>query len=118
MTRGIRLLGLAALATTILAPAPAAAQQPPQAKSPVAPPSETRDPTACARKGGTVGQGDDATGKSTQGDLSERLAQSNGVICPPSEVDPQIKRPTPPGGTMPVIPPPGSPGGDPKIQPK
>ena len=50
--------------------------------------------------------------------LSDRLAQSNGVICPPPHVDPDIKAPTPEGGTMPVIPPPGSPGGNPQVQPK
>jgi hypothetical protein len=51
--------------------------------------------------------------------LSNRLASSGGVICPPSNVDPEIKLPTPEtGNTMPVIPPPGSPGGDPSVQPK
>ena len=50
--------------------------------------------------------------------LSSRLAQSDGVICPPPAVDPQMKLPTPEAGNMPVIPPPGSPGGDPSIRPK
>ncbi len=50
--------------------------------------------------------------------LSERLARSDGVICPPSGVDPEIKLPTPETGRMPVIPPPGSPGGDPNVRPK
>ncbi len=49
--------------------------------------------------------------------LSDKLAQSNGVICPPN-VDPAIKAPTPNAGKMPVIPPPGSPGGNPNVQPK
>jgi hypothetical protein len=49
--------------------------------------------------------------------LSEKLAQSGGVICPP-DIDPDIKVPTPEGGKMPIIPPPGSPGGDPSVQPK
>ena len=49
--------------------------------------------------------------------LSDKLARTDGVICPPN-VDPEIKAPTPQGGKMPVIPPPGSPGGDPSIQPK
>jgi hypothetical protein len=49
--------------------------------------------------------------------LSDKLDQSNGVICPPN-VDPGIKAPTPNAGNMPVIPPPGSPGGDPTVQPK
>jgi hypothetical protein len=39
----------------------------------------------------------------------------NGVIHPPSQVDPGIRRPTPPSQTftMPVVPPPGTPGGQP-----
>ncbi|HEY4405041.1 MAG TPA: hypothetical protein VGN55_10325, partial [Xanthobacteraceae bacterium] len=49
--------------------------------------------------------------------LSDKLAQTDGVICPPN-VDPDIRAPTPQGGTMPVIPPPGSPGGDPTVRPK
>jgi hypothetical protein len=49
--------------------------------------------------------------------LSDRLARSNGVICPPN-IDPGIKAPAPNAGRMPVIPPPGSPGGNPNIQPK
>jgi len=54
---------------------------------------------------------------SGSGDLSNKLSQSNGVICPP-DVDQGMKAPTPNTGKMPVIPPPGSPGGNPNIQPK
>jgi hypothetical protein len=54
----------------------------------------------------------------TSGDLSDQLAQSNGVICPPSGVDPKMAAPPPRGGTTPVIPPPGAPGGDPNTIPK
>lgn len=50
--------------------------------------------------------------------LSGRLAQSDGVICPPPAVDLQMKLPTPDTGNTPVIPPPGSPGGDPSVRPK
>ena len=50
-------------------------------------------------------------------DLSDKLAQSDGVLCPPN-VDPGIRAPTPEVGRMPVIPPPGSPGGDPSVRPK
>jgi hypothetical protein len=49
--------------------------------------------------------------------LSDTLARSDGVLCPPS-VDPGIHAPPPGGGKTPVIPPPGSPGGDPNVQPK
>ena len=49
--------------------------------------------------------------------LSDKLAQSGGVICP-QNVDPAIKAPTPPTGDKPVIAPPGGPGGNPNVQPK
>ena len=50
--------------------------------------------------------------------LSDKLAQSKGVICPPAGVDPQMQIAPPSGGHLKVIPPPGSPGGDPNVQPK
>jgi hypothetical protein len=51
--------------------------------------------------------------------LSERLNRSDGVIRPPTGVDPQMQVPPPePGSRMPVIPPPGTPGGDQRIDPK
>ena len=50
--------------------------------------------------------------------LSDRLAQSKGVICPP-DVDPAMKVPPPESGSkMPVLPPPGTPGGERKPEPK
>jgi hypothetical protein len=60
-----------------------------------------------------------ATG-STGGTLSDKLERTDGVIKPPSGVDPGITSPAPvPNpGTTPVIPPPGSPGGNPTVQPK
>ena len=60
----------------------------------------------------TVGEG-----KSSE-PLSDRLAQSKGVICPPTGVDPQMQVPPPGGGRLKVLPPPGTPGGDPNVQPK
>jgi hypothetical protein len=60
----------------------------------------------------TVGEG-----KSSE-PLGDRLAQSKGVICPPTGVDPQMQVPPPGGGRLKVIPPPGTPGGDPNVQPK
>jgi hypothetical protein len=71
----------------------------------VAQTQQNGDPRTCANSGGG------------SGDLSNKLSQSNGVICPP-DVDQGMKAPTPNTGKMPVIPPPGSPGGDPKVQPK
>jgi hypothetical protein len=50
--------------------------------------------------------------------LSDRLARSEGVICPPANLDSEIKAPTPEGGNTPIIPPPGSPGGNPNVRPK
>ena len=50
--------------------------------------------------------------------LGDKLARSDGVMCPPAGVDPEIRAPTPETGNTPVIPPPGSPGGDPTIRPK
>jgi hypothetical protein len=58
-----------------------------------------------------------ASSSGSSGDLSNKLSQSNSVICPP-DLDQGMKAPTPNTGKMPVIPPPGSPGGDQNIQPK
>ncbi|MEP7031398.1 MAG: hypothetical protein ABI830_10740 [Pseudolabrys sp.] len=117
----IRLLSLVALA--MLSPALAAAQAPPVQQIPLAPKTEQLDPKACAQNGNdthaTVGQGGGMDmQKPASRSLSDQLARSDGVICPPAHVDPEIKAPTPPGGAMPVIPPPGSPGGDQNIRPK
>lgn len=102
-----------------LAQAPPTPATPPQQAAPSPPPKgetkgEARDPRACAPQNnqqGTVGQGRP---------LGERLAQTDGVICPPANVDPEIRAPTPntDANRMPVIPPPGSPGGDPSTRPK
>jgi hypothetical protein len=62
------------------------------------------EPKSCANSG-------------SPGDLSNKLSQSGGVICPP-DVDQGMKAPTPNTGKMPLIPPPGSPGGNPNVQPK
>ena len=50
--------------------------------------------------------------------LGDKLARSDGVLCPPAGVDPEMHAPAPDTGKTPVIPPPGSPGGDPTIRPK
>ena len=57
-------------------------------------------------------------GSSSDAPLSDKLAQSKGVICPPAGVDRDIHVAPPGGGELKVIPPPGSPGGDPSIEPK
>jgi hypothetical protein len=75
------------------------------------------DPKGCAPSERLQTDGKAPDGKA--GDtLSDKLARTDGVICPPN-VDPEIKAPTPEhGNKMPVIPPPGGPGGDPNVQPK
>ena len=50
--------------------------------------------------------------------LSDKLAESKGIICPPSGVDREMQVAPPNGGRLKVIPPPGTPGGDPSVQPK
>jgi hypothetical protein len=50
--------------------------------------------------------------------LSDKLAQSKGVICPPAGVDREMQVTPPNGGRLKIIPPPGTPGGDPGVQPR
>jgi hypothetical protein len=116
----IRVLSFAVPVAAMLAPALALAQAPPKDNNPpVAPKTEQLDPNACGSDRATIGQGGELDTKKADGrDLSDRLARSGGVICPPSQVDPAIKVPTPQDGSMPVIPPPGRLGGNPKMQPK
>jgi hypothetical protein len=116
MDRNVYLPIAATLAAVLLTPA--LAQAPPKPNTPIAPKAEQLDPSACANGEAqtTIGQGGDVEMKKPGGrSLSNKLARSQGVICPPQQVDPEIRQPTPPGGSMPVIPPPGSPGGDPSV---
>jgi len=79
------------------------------------------DPKACTdqlRLQPRIGADPQQPTSSTNQTLSEKLERSEGVICPPLGVDPEIAAPPPGGGKTPVIPPPGSPGGDPSIRPK
>ena len=69
-----------------------------------------RTPAPRFRTGTTTGQRAEP--------LGDRLARSDGVLCPPPGVDPEMHAPAPDTGKTPVIPPPGSPGGDPTIRPK
>jgi hypothetical protein len=53
------------------------------------------------------------------GTSSSDLNRSGGVITPPADIDPDIKRHPPSTETpMPIIPPPGTPGGNPAVKPK
>ena len=106
----------------------AAAQAPPSATTPSqpiasAPPTELAAncaPTAAAPSRGTVTTvpPDGTTTGHAAEPLADKLAKSDGVLCPPAGVDPEIHAPTPDAGNTPVIPPPGSPGGNPGIRPK
>jgi hypothetical protein len=102
----------------------AAAQAPPVATPPaeITPPVTAAGSKDCgqmqpAPQPGTIAPEGSTTGQSRE-PLGDRLAKSDGVLCPPSGVDPQIRLPTPDAGNTPVIPPPGSPGGDPRVRPK
>jgi hypothetical protein len=57
-------------------------------------------------------------GVPSSGLLSDKLAQSNGVICPPAGLDKDMQVTPPGGGRLKVIPPPGTPGGNQNVQPK
>jgi hypothetical protein len=48
------------------------------------------------------------------GELSDKLSKSNGVIHPEGGLDPKMQKPTPATGAMQVIPPPDAPGAQPK----
>ena len=57
----------------------------------------------------TVGGGSSAP-------LSDKLAQSKGVICPPAGIDRDMQVTPPSSGHLKILPPPGAPGGDPNVQ--
>jgi hypothetical protein len=57
-------------------------------------------------------------GSGSSKSLSDKLVDSNGVICPPAGLDQQMQVRPPGGGQLKVVPPPGAPGGDPRTQPK
>jgi hypothetical protein len=81
--------------------------------------AQTRDQAAPAQPGTTCPP--ETNSGPTVGrapELSDKLAESKGVICPPAGVDPDIRVQPPAGGELKVIPPPGTPGGDPSVQPK
>ncbi len=97
-------------ATPATPPPPTAIQNHPESNADCA---SSRLSNPNARPGVTTGQA-----PSDSAPLSDRLAAGNGVLCPPSGVDPEIRAPAPDVGKTPVIPPPGSPGGDKSVQPK
>ncbi|MBR0736115.1 hypothetical protein JQ581_04185 [Bradyrhizobium liaoningense] len=105
----------------IAASGSAIAQAPP---APATPPQQTAPPSPqhaanCAPQDRPNRSADGTTIGQSREPLGDRLAKSDGVLCPPSGVDPDMHAPAPDtGGNTPVIPPPGSPGGDPNVRPK
>jgi hypothetical protein len=100
----------------------AAAQAPPSVTTPPQPTVTTEVAANCASMvpvppRGTIMPDGSTTGQASE-PLADKLAKSDGVLCPPPGVDPEIRAPTPDAGNMPVIPPPGSPGGNPDVRPK
>jgi hypothetical protein len=85
-------------------------------------PAFAQSPRADCPPGVTTGSAPtiDDQGKETNQSksLSDKLANSGGIICPPGNVDSEMHVKPPEGGQMRVIPPPGSPGGDQSVQPK
>jgi hypothetical protein len=107
------------LALLLISATQAFAQSPPS-RSPTPAPAQPAptDPKACAPGERLPLQDGSSKEPVTTGEaLSDKLARTDGVICPP-HIDPEIKLPTPPGGTIQIIPAPGSPGGDPSVRPK
>jgi hypothetical protein len=118
MTKHALLLCCAVMASTRIA----AAQAPP---APVTPPAQTAPPATagnCVPTKPVPSRGTIAPEGTTIGEASEplgdKLTKSDGVLCPPAGVDPEIRAPTPDAGNTPVIPRPGSPGGDTRLRPK
>jgi hypothetical protein len=101
------LAGLTLPATAQTRPDPA--QRPEPAPTTPTTPPEKIDPPADPRSSGSSGVEP----------LGERLGRSDGVIKPPTDVDPGMTTPAPDPGprSMPVIPPPGSHPADP-VKPK
>ncbi|MCX7307870.1 MAG: hypothetical protein NTZ72_07925 [Afipia sp.] len=119
-------LSISLIAMIAAIPAVAFAQASPTSATPsaeTAPSNTARGsqncaPTQAVPNDGTIApRGNSTTGQATE-PLGDKLAKSDGVLCPPADVDPQMHTPAPNVGKMPVIPPPGSHGGDPSIRPK
>jgi len=91
-------------------PATPPAQTAPASSSNNCAPTRPVPPRGTISPEGTTGQGREP--------LGDKLAKSDGVLCPPPGVDPEMRAPPPDVGNTPVIPPPGSPGGNPNVQPK
>jgi hypothetical protein len=117
MTKHALFLFFAAAAVgPVTAQAPPAPTTPPAATAPAGP-ADNCAPTKPVPPRGTIAPDGSTTGQSNE-PLGDKLAKSEGVLCPPPGIDPEIRAPTPDLGNTPVIPPPGSPGGNPNVRPK
>jgi len=101
---------LIAVSSLAGAQAPPSRATPPARTAPTSPDRAVNCAPMPSQQGTTTGQRAEP--------LTDKLARSDGVLCPPAGVDPEIRAPTPETGNTPVIPPPGSPGGDPTVRPK
>jgi hypothetical protein len=108
---------LIAASGSAIAQAPPSPATPPQATAPPPPQRASDCTTETDRPRGNVTP-DNSTVGQVREPLGDRLAKSDGVLCPPSGVDPEMRAPAPDVGKTPVIPPPGSPGGDQNVRPK
>jgi hypothetical protein len=107
---------LIAVSGAAIAQAPPTPVTPPAQTATPSPPANNCAPTQSTPQGNIEPKGT-TTGQRAE-PLAEKLAKSDGVLCPPAGVDPAMHAPTPDAGNTPVIRPPGSPGGDPTIRPK
>jgi len=106
LPRGSVLSTLAALsALTAVIAAPCGAQSAPAQRPADCPPGVSRNAPVLGR------DDPDQT-------LSEELANSNGIVCPPAGIDSEMRLKPPQGGEIEIIRPPGTPGGNQRIQPK
>ena len=73
-------------------------------------------PTQTDPQQGTLSPDSAASGRNPE-PLSDRLARSGGVLCPPGGIDTEMRVPAPNTGTTPVLPPPGNSPADPSVRP-
>ncbi|MBR1133083.1 hypothetical protein [Bradyrhizobium iriomotense] len=106
---------LIAASGSAIAQAPPLPATPPQATAPQSP----QHAANCTPQDRPNRSPDGTTTGQSREPLGDKLAKSDGVLCPPAGVDPDMHAPAPDSGAnTPVIPPPGSPGGDPNVRPK
>ena len=104
-TRILRTGVACAMALVLLTPISSRAQTPEPAV-PSQPEAPKLDPKACTDRD-RLRQGDTVGTATAPDNLTDTLARTDGVICPPLGLDPHIRAPAPrTGSEMPVIEPP------------